>query len=62
MNENIDAAQADAEIRNKKKRGSNFQPFEDVAICKAWLVASTDLSVGVNQTSLDFQKKVCFYP
>ena len=61
MNGQLDVAHADAEIRHKKKRESNFQPYEDVAICKAWLVASTDLSVEVNQTSLDFQKKVCLY-
>ena len=42
----------------QKKRGSSYRPVEDEALIKAWKLVTGDATVGSDQTSVIFWKKV----
>ncbi|KAL9538094.1 hypothetical protein MBANPS3_011201 [Mucor bainieri] len=43
---------------NKKKKGVNFIPQEDVAVVRAWLSVSIDAEVGTNQTAPTYWQRI----
>jgi hypothetical protein len=40
------------------KRGKSYKPYEDTALCQAWVDVSTDTTVGRNQTEDTFYNRV----
>ena len=44
-------------VARKSKKGVNYRPDEDKALCVAWIAVSSDSSVGTNQTAEVFYGK-----